>query len=627
MVGVVGLTDPPGFQFAAVAGASALACLAIARVPAPWCLRGRRALLVRVRDVSLRPDISTSLRKGEPLAQDNGLPLIKTRDDSERSYSIALLALCAAVLFYGLGRLPFIGPDEPRYAEVAREMYTTGDWVTPRLDGIKWFEKPPLIYWLSSGGYALFGENEFAARFGVTVLATFGVLLLFSFGRRVHSARLGYLGASALATSGSWVALGRAATCDLPLTVAMEVALVSFFLWSEKEAQRGRNRFWYVFCAALGLATLAKGLVGVVLAIAISASYLVLMRTWRIVLNLRLLTLGAVILVGVSAVWYAPMTAMYGREFIDEFFIGHHFQRYLSNKYRHPQPLYFFGAVAFATSFPWSFCLVGSAWSSLRQWRQAPRDPLNLFLWLWVVVPIGFFSLSGSKLAGYILPIFPAVALIVGKELIRWWGDDTPLPRAQSVLTGVLIMAAGIGSVVALPRALGAELRHAWMLGAVAVLVAAVHLVLLLVRGGKVATLYLPFGFAVIVIAAAHLVFSGLGNRDSLKSLSRMAVEAARRTERAVFFVDHDDRIAFYGRGLPLRDDRSELVTVISVGEIERLVEASPSQSLLVISRHRWSVHVAEGKRLRVEKIGEQRFNARCSPGCDWVLLRAEAVR
>src|SRR4030095_9882256 len=119
------------------------------------------------------------------------------------------------------------------------EMYASGDWVTPRLDGIKWFEKPPLIYWLSSGGYALFGENEFGARFGVAVIAIFGVLLLYAFGRRAHSARLGYLSAAALLNCASRVALARAATCDLPLTVAMEIALFSFFLWSETEAPQG----------------------------------------------------------------------------------------------------------------------------------------------------------------------------------------------------------------------------------------------------------------------------------------------------------------------------------------------------------------------------------------------------
>ncbi|MGH9769345.1 MAG: ArnT family glycosyltransferase, partial [Blastocatellia bacterium] len=225
----------------------------------------------------------------------NGRPLTKERDNPERIYSIALVILCAIVFFYGLGGLPLIGPDEPRYAEVAREMYATGDWVTPRLGGIKWFEKPALTYWISAAGYALFGENEFGARFGVAVVATLGVLLLYYFGRREHSARFGYLSAATLATCGLWPGFARGATFDLPLTVAIEIALFSFFLWESKESQVGANRLWYVFCFALGLATLAKGLVGVIVPLAIVAPYLFLTGAWKMVLKPRLLVTGALI--------------------------------------------------------------------------------------------------------------------------------------------------------------------------------------------------------------------------------------------------------------------------------------------------------------------------------------------
>ena len=575
--------------------------------------------------------------------QTNGIPLIGERDNREHVYSIALVVLCAVVFFYGLGRAPLIGPDEPRYAEVAREMYASGDWITPRLGGIKWFEKPALTYWLSAAGYALFGENEFGARFGVAAVATFGALALYFFGRREYSARFGYLSATALATCGLWPGFARAVTFDLTLTVAIEIAFFSFFLWESKESQAGRNRLWYVFCFALGLATLAKGLVGIVLPLVVIAPYLILTRNWKILLKPSLLVFGALILLGTAAVWYAPVTAKYGREFIDEFFIGHHFQRYLSNKYRHPQPFYFFPLVALAGSFPWSFCLVFSLIKpgvrrSLKLWRPASSDPisseptssertpvdrLNLFLRLWIIAPILFFSFSGSKLPGYILPIFPAIALIVGRELDRWWSDESSPPKAQSYLTAALIVAAGIGSGYLLQRELGVSARDAWLMGSVAVIAAAVYLGSLFFRNGRTATLYLPIGLAVIVVAAAHLVFPGLGNRESLKKLSLMAVGAALPSERLIFFVNHDHGINFYATGLPLRDNRSELVTVTSVDEIALLVEASRSQSLLVISPKRWSDDVTKSGKLQVEKIGEQEFNAHCSPDCDWVLLRA----
>ena len=569
--------------------------------------------------------------------QTDGLPLIRKKDNPEHFYLIALLFLCAVVFFYGLGRLPFIGPDEPRYAEVAREMYATGDWITPRLGGIKWFEKPALTYWLSAAGYALFGENEFGARFGVAAVSTFGALLLYFFGRRARSARFGYLSAAALVTCGLWPGFARGVTFDLPLTVAIEIALLSFFLWESKESEAGADRLWYVFCFALGLATLAKGLVGIVLPLMIIAPYLILTGAWRSMLRPRLIIFGALIFLGTAAVWYAPVIARNGREFIDEFFVGHHFKRYLSNKYHHPQPFYFFPLVAVAGSFPWSFYLLSSVGRTLvRLWRGRakvgqtkvrPTDRLNLFLLLWIVAPIVFFSLSWSKLPGYILPVFPAVALMVGGELERWWSDESRPPMAPQILTAALTAAAGIGAGVLLQRELSLSARDAWLTGSIAVLASAVHLGLLFFKNGRVSTLYLPIGLAVIVIAAAHLVFPALGNRESLKKLSIVALEAARPYERSVFLINNNQSINFYATWLPLRDDRSELLTVKSTEEIATLIEASRSQSLLIMSPERWRDGLMKSANLRVEKIGEQGFNAGCSPECDRVLLRARPVR
>jgi 4-amino-4-deoxy-L-arabinose transferase-like glycosyltransferase len=565
--------------------------------------------------------------------QSNHLPLIRERNNQENFYLIALLFLCGVIFFYGLGRLPFIGPDEPRYAEVAREMYASGDWITPRLGGIEWFEKPALTYWILALGFALFGENEFGARFAVAMVAIFGALLLYFFGSRARSARFGYLSAAALATCGLWPGFARGVTCDLTLAVTIEMALLSFFLWESKESRVGADRLWYVFCFALGLATLAKGLVGVALPLMIISPYLILTGAWRSLLRPRLVIFGALIFLATAAVWYAPVIARNGREFIDEFFIGHHIQRYMSNKYRHPQPFYFFPLVALAGSFPWSFCLISSlarrdSWASLKQWRQAssektPDDRLHLFLLLWIAAPIVFFSFSGSKLPGYILPIFPAVALTIGRELDGWWKVESRPPVAIQVLTAAMTAAAGIGAGVLLQRELGLSARDAWMMGSVAISVAVVYLGLLFFKQVRVATLYLPVGLAVIIIAAAHLVFPGLGNRESLKKLSLMALQAALPYERLVFLINHDQSINYYATELPLRDDRSELVTVKTSEEIARFIEAGRSQSLLIMSPKRWGDGLMKSMNLRVEKIGEQEFNASCSPECDWVLLRA----
>ncbi len=543
--------------------------------------------------------------------------------NTELYFPLALVALCAGIFFYGLGGLPLIGPDEPRYAQVAREMFISGDWVTTRLGGINWFEKPALTYWLSAAGYWLFGETEFGARFFIAVFATVGVLLVYWFGKRVRSARSGFLSAAVLTTCGMWPGFARVATFDLTLSVAMALALVGFFLWLESSGKQAGVHFWLLMSFALGVAVLAKGLVGIVLPSAIIGLYLLLTRRLKIVFNPKLLLIGAAIFLATAAIWYAPVIAKHGREFINEFFIGHHFQRYTSNKYKHPQPAYFFFLVALAGSFPWTFYLIGSAWQSLRNWREALADRLRLFLWLWVLVTIGFFSFSGSKLPGYVLPIFPAISLLVGLELEKWWQPVVERrTKVLTALTAAFIAAVGIAAIFVSQQELGVTAQNALLIGAVTIGVAILHLGLWLGRDGKLAAMVLPFSLIAVIVAATHLVFPALGNRESLRSLAVKARLAAQSGERLVFFVNEDHGINFYATELPWRDTKSELVALTSADNIALMAATSPTKSLLVASRKRWVDGLLKSDKLTVETLGEQNFNARCSPGCDWVLLR-----
>lgn len=541
----------------------------------------------------------------------------------ERYFLPALVVLCGVVFFYGLGSLPFIGPDEPRYAQVAREMYRSGDWITPRLGGIHWFEKPALTYWLSAIGYKLFGESEFAARFGIAIFAGIGVLLVYAFGKRIRSARFGYLSAAALATCGLWPGFARGATFDLPLSVAMALALASFFVWESEEEAASKNRLWWVFCFALGLAVLAKGLVGIVLPAAIIGLYLLLTGRLKVVLKPKLLLIGSLLFLATAAVWYAPVMARHGREFFNEFFIGHHFQRYLSNKYKHPQPFYFFPLVVLAGSFPWNIYFVAAVWRALKERGELLKDRLRLFLWLWMLLPILFFSFSGSKLPGYILPVFPAVALLIGMEVDRWWTDgDLSRWVWLSSLTALLLLAVGVAAGIVGRRALGLNGIESWTVSAVTVAVALFYFALRAWRGGAQATYFLPFGLALIVIVAAHTVFPKLGEQESLRSLAQTAARSAAPGEKLIFYVNADHAFDYYATDLPMRDTKSELVTTTSPDNIALLIAASKSQSMLVASPKRWSDAMTNSEKLISEKLGEQNSNTQCSPGCDWVLLR-----
>lgn len=555
------------------------------------------------------------------IAERTSIPL---DNSSTRFHLPALAVLCALVFFYGLGSLPFLGPDEPRYAQVAREMYESGDWITPRLAGIHWFEKPALTYWLAALGYTLFGVSEFAARVGVALLASAGVLLLYVFGRRWHSAQFGYLSAAALATCGLWIGFARGATFDLPLSVCLEAALLCFFLW-ERQAERanGSNALWWLFCLALGGAVLAKGLVGLVLPAAIIGLYLLLTRRLLIVLQPRLLFFGALVSLAATALWYGPMLWRHGQEFIDEFFIAHHFQRYTSNKFKHPQPFYFFFLVILAGSFPWTPLWLLNLGQTWREWRSLLNDKtqrLQLFLWLWVLVPLAFFSFSGSKLPGYILPVFPALALLTGQQLLALF---MPKARARTLyLVPVFFCMLGIAAYVAGGRELGLSLFSIRLIAGAAVALALVQLGFLWRGLTAAAVLFIPLAIALLSVVTLQQIAPALGRVESLAMLSQQASQAARPGERLVFYINAHHSVDFYAPQLPLRDDHAELVTAMSLRELDEQIRQH--RGLLVLTPQRWSGDILESAALSVEQLGHSVGEPRCTPGCDWLLLRAQ---
>jgi hypothetical protein len=185
-----------------------------------------------------------------------------------------------------------------------------------------------------------------------------------------------------------------------------------------------------------------------------------------------------------------------------------------------------------------------------------------------------------------------------------------------------LIALIGVAAIFVSQRELGVAPLNAQLMGGVTVAVAIVYLILLFWRGGRIATLILPFSLIAIIVAATHLIFPALGNRESLRPLSQTAARVAMTGERLIFFVNEDHGINFYATDLPWRDTKSELVTTNSSDNIALMIAASKTQSILVASRKRWSSGLTESGKLITEQLGEQNYNAACSPDCDWVLLR-----
>lgn len=332
--------------------------------------------------------------------------------------------------FYGLTRVGMIGPDEPRYAAIGREMARSGDWVTPRLWGEVWFEKPALLYWLvAAGNVAGFGA-DLAPRAPVAAVSLLFLLFFFFQMRREFGERAAWFATGILATSAGWLAFSHVGVTDLPLAACFSAAILLALRWVRCGGRRGLA-FAGVF---LGFAVLAKGLVPLVLALPL---VWVGRRRWP-----DLLILGGACL-AVAAPWYLLCWVQNGEVFVHEFFWRHHFGRFFSTELQHVQPWWFYFPVVLGFLFPWTPLLWG-----LRgvDWRDQ-RVQLLLFT---LVFGFVFFSVSTNKLPGYVLPLIPCVAALLGIQFAAFRMNRWLIPASAALLCLTPVVAATLPEALAL---------------------------------------------------------------------------------------------------------------------------------------------------------------------------------
>lgn len=332
-----------------------------------------------------------------------------------------MLGVC---LFGGLGAIGLIGPDEPRYVSIARAMARSGDWITPRLWGQPWFQKPILYYWSAAASFHLFGVGERTARLPNALAALAGALLLGWAARRLYGARAALLTLVLFPTTIGLFAFAHAATPDMELSMSVGCAMVAGLLalrWPDPDPARprGRQRLWLLLVGVfLGFGTLAKGPVAVVLAGGSVLLWALLTRRWRDAFRfLRWEPIAAFAVVALP--WYVACSLV-NPGFPHAFLWYQNFQRYLTPVFQHIQPWWFFFPVLALGLLPWTPLLLASArdgWSLFREGR-APRSPM-LFVACWAAFPLLFFSFSHSKLPGYILPAIPALILLLARTVDR----------------------------------------------------------------------------------------------------------------------------------------------------------------------------------------------------------------
>ncbi len=375
--------------------------------------------------VRSRPACKMRVAMTQPLSA----PAIRTARESapsaaavgalQRSMWTIVAVVMSVVWFALLDVRKLQHPDEGRYAEIAREMLASGDWVTPRLNDLKYFEKPPLQYWLTAASYRAFELDEWTARLPSAIAGWLAIFVVGFAGTRIASPAAGAYAAAALAGMVWHFGIAHIITLDALLSFCLAVALCAFLVAQRAEATlRERRGFMLVAWAAVAGAVLTKGLIGLVIPAASLVIYSLATRDFALWRRLDLAR-GLALLVLLTAPWFV-LVSMRNPEFAHFFFIHEHVERFLTTEHRRTGAWWYFIPLLVVGLLPWvgMFAVV-----TIRGWREATRD-VNGFSWarfclVWMAFVFVFFSASGSKLPSYILPLFPAAALLIGWQLVR----------------------------------------------------------------------------------------------------------------------------------------------------------------------------------------------------------------
>ncbi len=334
-----------------------------------------------------------------------------------------------ALNFFALGNHPLANPDEGRYAEIPREMLATGDWVTPRLNAVPYFEKPPFVYWCVAGCLKFFGPGEASVRLTPVIFGLGGVLLTYAAARRLHGRNAGLAAAAVLGTGLLYFALSRLLILDMAVSVLMSATLYCFILGVREPGGNRRRWLFYGLYASSALATLSKGLIGFLVTGAVMFLWLLIFNQWKRLRPLYLPT-GVLLFLAITLPWHL-LVAQRNPGWAEFYFVHEHWNRFTTTAHGRYEPWWYFIPVVLLGLFPW----VGFLWQALRDglaggWARRKENADAWFLVTWAAFIFLFFSKSQSKLIPYILPVFPPLAVLTGVWLAQRWAEDVT-PRLR----------------------------------------------------------------------------------------------------------------------------------------------------------------------------------------------------
>ena len=504
------------------------------------------------------------------------------------------------------------------------------DLITPTLGGHTWFEKPALLYWMMILSFKLFGVSEWSARLPAAVSGLLTIAAVFVIARGVERGAdsesdlqgFAFWSALAAATMIGLIVFSRAASFDIVLTMTTTWTLAFYVLYDLDEglgsnsAVNEKHRRWFLagFYAFIGLSLLAKGLVGIVIPVGVLGLYHLFQRRLPDRKPLLSLVWGLPLALIVAGTWYGPVIWRHGWPFIDQFFIQHHFARYISNKYHHAQPIYYYLLVVPLLALPWTvFLLDGLIQNGSRLWRGgvevadgagARLNRLLVFAVAWFLFPLVFFSFSGSKLPGYVLPMLPAAALIVG---VQWrphrYSRSWPLRT-----TATLYLLFAIGALVYSWRT--DTLPHTLAVLLAAPLLAAGSFAFLFARKRATSIALMAAATVTVLIVVMHGAAPAFAELDSSKRLLQLA-DARGYSGAAIYGMQRSDRtpefyaagrVVYGADGEPIMYDGPDqvieecrkrndvLLTFVPVGTIDQLTGKASAQTEVIGNNVRYAI-------------------------------------
>jgi 4-amino-4-deoxy-L-arabinose transferase-like glycosyltransferase len=480
-----------------------------------------------------------------------------------------LLVLLLTIWFsFDLGGRPLWAPDEGRYAEIPREMVASGDYLTPRLNGVKYFEKPPLVYWVTASAIKLFGLNEWALRSWLAVFAILGCLAVYCVGRNIHGRNAGLFAAAVLAISPLYGFMGGVLTLDMPVSALLTMALSAFLLGVRAPPGNVRRLLLYAFYTFVALAVLTKGLIGIVIPAMIIGAWIVIVGNWRKLIEIQLPT-GILLFLVIAAPWHV-LVSQANPEFPQFYFIHEHFERYLTQAHHRYQPAWFFIPVLLLGMYPWTTFLPYALSDGVQDlWRERSRHAETWFLLLWAGVPFAFFSLSSSKLIPYILPTLPPLAILLGRRFATAWNGSAQIKLGPffylmlfgALLAGALALAPHI--MADKPKVIGIANSFGGVLYVMAsgLLLASVLPLLFRLQGNHRMAIIALFAGSAYAIAAVELNVSRL---DAGRSIKALALELKADLKASDEVMTYED----YYQDLPVYLER-RITTVGWKGELE----------------------------------------------------------